>query len=137
MKIPSGGFIPVATTIPVAIITTTTAATSHKLHPCFPGTSCSESQQERALGKVTGSGCRQQELIAMGWFFLKVLLVGVSLSGFLYPLMDFCISGKTTGQKPNIVIILADDMGWGDLGANWADTKDTANLDKMASEGMR
>ena len=40
-------------------------------------------------------------------------------------------------QKPNFVIILADDMGWGDLGANWAGTKDTANLDKMAAEGMR
>lgn len=73
----------------------------------------------------------------MGWVFLKVLLAGVSFSGFLYPLVDFCLSGKTTGQKPNIVIILADDMGWGDLGANWAETKDTANLDKMASEGMR
>nr|XP_012602887.1 arylsulfatase G isoform X2 [Microcebus murinus] len=73
----------------------------------------------------------------MGWLFLKVLLVGVSLSGFLYPFVDFCISGKTRGQKPNFVIILADDMGWGDLGANWAETKDTANLDKMASEGMR
>ncbi|KAL0598109.1 hypothetical protein AAY473_033469 [Plecturocebus cupreus] len=45
-------------------------------------------------------------------------------------------SGKTRGQKPNFVIILADDMGWGDLGANWADTKDTASLDKIASEGM-
>ncbi|XP_069338896.1 arylsulfatase G [Eulemur rufifrons] len=73
----------------------------------------------------------------MGWLFLKVLFVGVSFSGFLYPFVDFCISGKTRGQKPNFVIILADDMGWGDLGANWAEAKDTANLDKMASEGMR
>ncbi|XP_046278618.1 arylsulfatase G isoform X2 [Marmota monax] len=73
----------------------------------------------------------------MGWLFLKVLLVGVSCSGFLYPFVDFCLRGKTMGQKPNIVIILADDMGWGDLGANWAEMKDTANLDKMASEGMR
>ncbi|XP_023569914.1 arylsulfatase G isoform X2 [Octodon degus] len=73
----------------------------------------------------------------MGWLSLKVLLVGVSFSGFLYPLVDFCISGKAAGRRPNIVIILADDMGWGDLGANWAETKDTANLDKMALEGMR
>ncbi|XP_048223091.1 arylsulfatase G [Perognathus longimembris pacificus] len=73
----------------------------------------------------------------MSWLLLKVLLVGVSFSGFLYPLVDLGISGKTVGQKPNIVIILADDMGWGDLGANGAETKDTANLDKMASQGMR
>ncbi|XP_026936293.1 arylsulfatase G isoform X2 [Sagmatias obliquidens] len=69
--------------------------------------------------------------------FLKVLLVGVSFLGCLYPLVDFSFSGETREQKPNFVIILADDMGWGDLGANWAETKDTANLDKMAAEGMR
>lgn len=73
----------------------------------------------------------------MGWLFLKVLLVGMTFSGLLYPLVDFSISGKTRTPKPNIVIILADDMGWGDLGANWAEAKGTTNLDKMASEGMR
>ncbi|XP_055264723.1 arylsulfatase G isoform X2 [Moschus berezovskii] len=73
----------------------------------------------------------------MAWLSLKVLLAGLSFLGCLYPLVDFSFSGETRGQKPNFVIILADDMGWGDLGANWADTKDTANLDKMAAEGMR
>ncbi|XP_045345488.1 arylsulfatase G isoform X3 [Leopardus geoffroyi] len=73
----------------------------------------------------------------MGWLFLKVLFVGATFLGCLYPLVDFCCSGDTRGQKPNFVIILADDMGWGDLGANWAETKDTANLDEMAAEGMR
>lgn len=73
----------------------------------------------------------------MGWLFLKALLVGMTFSGLLYPLVDFSLSGKTRAPKPNIVIILADDMGWGDLGANWAEAKGTANLDKMASEGMR
>ncbi|XP_004405834.1 PREDICTED: arylsulfatase G [Odobenus rosmarus divergens] len=73
----------------------------------------------------------------MGWLFLKVLLVGVTFLGGLYPPVDFSFSGETRGQKPNFVIILADDMGWGDLGANWAETKDTVNLDKMAAEGMR
>ncbi|KAM9598164.1 arylsulfatase G isoform 1-T3 [Trichechus inunguis] len=73
----------------------------------------------------------------MGQLFLKVLIVGLNFLGFFYPLVDFRFSGKTGGQKPNFVIILADDMGWGDLGANWAETKDTAHLDKMAAEGMR
>ncbi|XP_006912338.2 arylsulfatase G [Pteropus alecto] len=73
----------------------------------------------------------------MTWLFLKALLVGVSFLGCFYPLVDFYFDGETRGQKPNFVIILADDMGWGDLGANWAETKDTANLDKMAAEGMR
>ncbi|XP_062448081.1 arylsulfatase G [Rhea pennata] len=40
-------------------------------------------------------------------------------------------------RKPNFIIILADDLGWGDLGANWAETKDTPNLDELAEQGMR
>ncbi len=38
---------------------------------------------------------------------------------------------------PNVVLILADDMGWGDLGA-YGNTKiTTPNLDRLAAEGVR
>ncbi|GLH16124.1 uncharacterized protein GBIM_20481 [Gryllus bimaculatus] len=40
-------------------------------------------------------------------------------------------------NHPNIIIILADDMGWGDMGANWAETADTPNLDALAKGGLR
>ena len=41
-------------------------------------------------------------------------------------------------SKPNIVIIYADDMGFGDLNCQYPDSKiPTPNLDKLASEGMR
>lgn len=40
--------------------------------------------------------------------------------------------------QPNIVILYADDMGYGDLGANNPDSKiPTPNLDRLAAEGMR
>jgi arylsulfatase A len=39
--------------------------------------------------------------------------------------------------RPNIVIILADDLGWGDLGCYGHPTLRTPNLDRMAAEGMR
>ena len=42
--------------------------------------------------------------------------------------------GQTT--KPNIVIILADDLGNADLGYRGSDIK-TPNIDKLASEGVR
>lgn len=39
-------------------------------------------------------------------------------------------------DKPNIVLILADDLGWGDVGFNGQEKIKTPHLDKMASEGL-
>jgi len=39
--------------------------------------------------------------------------------------------------RPNIVVIVADDLGWGDLGAYGSPVIRTPTLDRMASEGVR
>jgi arylsulfatase A-like enzyme len=41
------------------------------------------------------------------------------------------------GTPPNIVIILADDLGYGDLGSQGAKGIKTPNLDDLAREGLR
>ncbi len=47
-------------------------------------------------------------------------------------------SAERRRKPPNIVLILADDMGFGDLACQNPDSKiPTPNLDRMASEGMR
>lgn len=43
---------------------------------------------------------------------------------------------STTNNKPNVLLILADDMGFSDLGCFGSEIK-TPNLDKLAREGMR
>ena len=40
-------------------------------------------------------------------------------------------------SRPNIVFILVDDMGYGDIGAFGNDAVETPNLDRLASEGTR
>ena len=41
-------------------------------------------------------------------------------------------------QKPNILLILCDDLGYGDVRANYPDSKiPTPHMDKLAHDGMR
>ena len=40
-------------------------------------------------------------------------------------------------DQPNVIIIYADDLGWGDLGCYGAPAVRTPHLDRMAAEGMR
>ncbi|XP_065912196.1 arylsulfatase A-like [Dysidea avara] len=40
-------------------------------------------------------------------------------------------------DKPNIVLLFADDLGWGDLASYGHPTSTSPNMDKMAKEGLR
>lgn len=62
---------------------------------------------------------------------------------FLYLYLLFCCLACQSSQAeeaqkpPNIVFILADDLGWADLGVYGNTFNETPNLDKLAAEGMR
>ncbi len=62
------------------------------------------------------------------------LSVGLSLSAATAS--SFAM-GAETAEKPNIVYILTDDLGYGDLGCYGQKDIKTPNIDRLAKEGIR
>ncbi len=59
-----------------------------------------------------------------GWIILTAILC-------------LCLSSVTLGKQPNIIFIMADDLGYGDLGCYGQTVIQTPHIDALASEGMR
>ncbi len=49
----------------------------------------------------------------------------------------FSHAAETSHQTPNIIVILADDVGWGDAGCYGATKVKTPHIDRLAREGQR
>ena len=60
----------------------------------------------------------------------------ILLAGVLIALV-LSTACSATAEKPNIVFILADDMGHSDLGSYGAEILETPNIDALASGGLR
>ncbi len=69
---------------------------------------------------------REKRLIPFDW--VVCIALGVLSLGNL---------NAEARQPPNIVFVLADDLGWRDLGCYGSTFHETPNLDRLASSGMR
>lgn len=47
------------------------------------------------------------------------------------------LSFSLAADKPNVVLIYIDDLGYGDLGCYGCDDIPTPNIDQLAKEGVR
>ncbi len=69
-------------------------------------------------------------------FIRSAAITGISLS-----CVGACSMAKPqpdrVTRKPNIVFVLCDDMGWGDMGCYGHPKIKTPNLDRLASQGVR
>jgi arylsulfatase B len=54
---------------------------------------------------------------------------------FLLLTLLFLLTG-IAGAKPNLLIVLADDMGYGDLGLTGSKSLKTPHLDSLAASGV-
>jgi arylsulfatase A len=69
---------------------------------------------------------------------VKHIMRTILLHIILFPFMLFISCEREPSEKPtNIIIILADDMGYGDLDCYGNNANDTPHLDKMARNGLR
>ena len=55
---------------------------------------------------------------------------------FLLLLMVLSSCGKESLDKPNIILIVADDLGWSDLSYMGSEYYETPNIDKLSKSGM-
>src|SRR5262249_8241906 len=65
--------------------------------------------------------------------FVQRAAILLVLSGFL----PGVASGQAAPPKPNVVLILADDLGWTDLACFGSELYETPHLDRLSQEGMR
>ncbi|MDB2674203.1 sulfatase-like hydrolase/transferase [Akkermansiaceae bacterium] len=56
---------------------------------------------------------------------------------FLLAILPLGLLSSVQATKPNIIMIMADDMGYETVGANGSDDYKTPNIDAMAKKGMR
>ncbi len=68
--------------------------------------------------------------------FMVLVTIGVLLS-CKEKAKPETISDSQRNQKPNIVLILSDDQGWGDLGISGNTNLSTPNIDSLAMNGVR
>ncbi len=61
-------------------------------------------------------------------YVLTILLMAASV---------VCTAAYAEAAPPNIIFILADDIGYGDFGCYGATKVHTPNVDKLASQGLR
>ena len=89
----------------------------------FPVLSFARVACRRKPPRPTRLGIAAVRAIALAMVLAQVVLVHPMNAG--------------AGDRPNIVLILADDLAWSDLGCYGHPWHETPHLDRLASEGMR
>ncbi|MFH6603656.1 arylsulfatase [Maribacter algicola] len=65
---------------------------------------------------------------------ISILLISVAIAGCKKKMSESAITVKD--NRPNIIYILADDLGYGDIGFTGQEKFNTPNIDRLAKDGM-
>jgi len=86
-------------------------------------------------GRVSMHDVNAEDCHRFAWPFSKT-------AKYLSILVVLCLSGDLSAEKrnfsrPNIILVMSDDQGWGDVAYNGNPIVQTPHLDTMAKEGVR
>lgn len=104
--------------------------------PMVPGRgTCSYAQRVRARRRNPGPLPMQSSIGGLLQHRITALILTIAAC----VLSNTCNHALCSDDNrvPNIVLIMADDLGWGDTGFNGNKTIRTPNLDAMAADGLR
>src|SRR5262249_14306514 len=85
----------------------------------------SQSDSSR-VPKPLASGVAMKRLLA------PILLLAVLFAGAALPLR-----AQNAARRPNVILILADDLGYTDVACYGSKYYETPNIDRLAAQGMR
>lgn len=74
---------------------------------------------------------RRRSVLHGGWAWFSPAVLAVALCGCVD------VEGDPEKDQPNIIYIMADDLGYGDLGSYGQSVIQTPHLDRLAAEGLR
>jgi len=88
-------------------------------------------------GRMFSNGVNRRQFLnhTVGWALAHRFSVAAALS--LTGCQSTFIVGKNPAKRPNIIFIMADDLGYGDLGCFGQKEIKTPNIDRLADEGTR
>lgn len=73
--------------------------------------------------------------VRLGTFNARFLVM--SYLHFFFAVIAFTLGAAAAADRPNVVLIFADDLGYGDLSSYGSENIRTPNLDRLANEGIR
>ena len=73
----------------------------------------------------------------MSWKIWNILILVLCVCTNEILASEEAADGKKTGDRPNVVLVLADDLGFGDLSCYGASVLETPNVDRLAASGLR
>lgn len=81
---------------------------------------------------MTEKSQKRQMITSRRHFLGRTLLLGLGSAG-----VPTFAASAVSDSRPNFIVILCDNLGYGDIGCFGSELHRTPNIDRMAAEGMR